>query len=46
MLEGESFMRAGQVHQLKLYLYSVSEEDRFVIMGEVARQCIYKFNVF
>ena len=37
MLEGGCFMRAGWVHQLKLYPYSVSEGDRFVVMGMVGR---------
>ena len=37
MLEGSCFMRAGWVHQLKLYRYSVSEEDRFVAMRKVGR---------
>ena len=46
MLEGGCFMRAGWVHQLKRYPYSVPEGDRFVVMGKVARQCISKFNVF
>lgn len=35
MLDGGCFMRAGWVHQLKLYRFSVSDGDRFVVMGKV-----------
>ena len=35
MLDGGCFMRAGWVHQLKLYPYSFSEGDKFVVMGKV-----------
>ena len=36
MLNGGCFMRAGWVHDLKIYPYSVVDENRFVIMGKVS----------
>lgn len=36
-------MRAGWVHQLRLYPYSVPEGDRFVAMGKVYIKVFFKF---
>ena len=36
MLDGGCFMRAGWVHDLKIYPYSEVDENRFVIMGKVS----------
>ena len=36
MLDGGCFMRAGWVHDLKIYPYSEADENRFVIMGKVS----------
>jgi len=35
MRDGGCFMRAGWVHQLKLYPFSISEGERFIAMGKV-----------
>ena len=38
MLDGGCFMRAGWVHDLKIYPFSEADENRsrFVIMGKVS----------
>ena len=36
MLDGGCFMRAGWVHDLKIYPYSEVDENRFVIKGKVS----------
>ena len=36
MLDGGCIMRAGWVHDLKIYPYSEVDENRFVIMGKVS----------
>ena len=35
MLDGGCFIRAGWVHELKIYCYTAEEEQRFVVMGKV-----------
>ncbi|XP_065903361.1 uncharacterized protein [Dysidea avara] len=35
MLDGESFLRAGWVHGLKLHSYSGPQQNRFLIKGKV-----------
>ena len=41
MLDGGCFIRAGLIHQLKLYPYSVPEGDRFVWGRYKVYFCIY-----
>ena len=35
MLDGDSFIKAGWVHNLRLYQFSSADDLRFVVMGKV-----------
>ena len=35
MLDGESFLKAGWIHGMKLHSFGSAEESKFVIMGKV-----------
>ena len=35
MLDGDSFIKVGWVHNLRLYQFSSADDLRFVVMGKV-----------